>query len=107
MLLCFASHALASVEDTTLVMHAEQWESARHGERLLQLPVLQQVVSQWSAHAGQKIELRYPGGEEGELWVEALRDWLISLGIASKYLVAVPGSGDADMIRFAIIKSGD
>ena len=41
---------------------------------------------------GFRIELRYPGGEEGELWVGELMDWLISLGIPSKYLVAVPGS---------------
>jgi hypothetical protein len=90
-----------------LVLHAEQWEVARAGESLLALPVLQHVVNAWAAHPHQKIELRYPGGEDGELWVAELKDWLVSLGIASKYMTAVPGSGEADAIRFQIIQTGD
>jgi hypothetical protein len=39
--------------------------------------------------------------------VQELKGWLISLGIPSKYLIAVPGSGAADIIRFRIIKAGD
>lgn len=97
----------SSAHDVELVLRAEQWEAAREGERLLALPALQQMVRVWDARPGQKIELRYPGGEEGELWVEALMDWLVSLGIASKYMSAVPGSGEADVIRFHIIQTGD
>jgi hypothetical protein len=89
------------------VLHAEQWEAARAGESLLALPVLKQVVNTWAARPHQKIELRYPGGEDGELWVAELKDWLVSLGIASKYMTAVPGSGEADTIRFQIIQTGD
>ena len=88
-------------------LRAEQWEAAREGERILALPVLQQLVNGWDAHPGQKIELRYPGGEEGELWVGELRDWLVSLGVASSAMLAVPGSGKADIIQFQIIQSGD
>ncbi len=97
---------LAQTNDE-LVLHAEQWEVARAGNSLLALPVLQQVVNAWAAHPHQKIELRYPGGEDGELWVAELKDWLVSLGIASKYMTAVPGSGEADAIRFQIIQTGD
>ena len=50
------------------------------------------------------IELRYPGGEEGEFWVQQLADWLVSLGIPSDRLVAIPGSGAGDSIKFALIK---
>ena len=88
-----------------LKLHAEQWELARNGEQLLQVPVLNKVVNSWLLKEGFRIELRYPGGEEGELWVGELKDWLISLGIPSKYLVAVPGSGKADIIIFKIIKA--
>lgn len=90
-----------------LVLHAEQWEAARAGDRLLSVPVLKHLVNTWAAHPHQKIELRYPGGEDGELWVSDLEDWLVSLGVASKYMSAVPGSGDADVIRFEIIQTGD
>ena len=97
----------SSVTKDELVLHAEQWEAARAGERLLSLPVLNHLVNTWAAHPHQKIELRYPGGEDGELWVAELEDWLVSLGVASKYMTAVPGSGDADVIRFQIIQTGD
>lgn len=88
----------------------EQWDLVKQGEQLLKMPVMQQVVDRWSslssvqAHA---IELRYPGGEEGQLWVEELKDNLISMGIPSKYLIAVPGSGEADIIIFKLFKVGD
>lgn len=88
-------------------LHAEQWELARNGEQLLQISALNKVVNEWLLKEGYRIELRYPGGEEGELWVGELMDWLISLGIPSKYLVAVPGSGEADIIIFTIIKAGE
>jgi hypothetical protein len=88
-----------------LKLRAEQWELARNGEQLLRMPVLNKVVNEWLLKEGYRIELRYPGGEEGELWVGELMDWLISLAIPSKYLVAVPGSGEADIIIFKIIKA--
>lgn len=102
-LLPAVSVAESAQED--LKLHAEQWELARNGEQLLQIPVLNRVVNEWLLKEGFRIELRYPGGEEGELWVGELTDWLISLGIPSKYLVAVPGSGKADIIIFKLIKA--
>ena len=93
--------------DSGMQLRAEQWEAAREGERILALPVLQQLVNRWDAHPGQKIELRYPGGEEGELWVGELGDWLVSLGVESSAMVAVPGSGQADIIHFQILQAGD
>lgn len=90
-----------------LKLKSEHWDLARHGEQLIHIPVLRTIVNEWSSKTDTVIELRYPGGEEGELWVRELMDWLISLGIPSQYLVAVPGSGEADAIKFKIIKSGE
>lgn len=103
------SYAIESSSESNneIILRAEQWEAARAGERLLALPALQQLVNTWASRPRQKIELRYPGGEEGELWVEELMDWLVSLGVAAKYMSAVPGSGEADVIRFEIIQTGD
>ena len=90
-----------------LKLKSEQWDQARHGEQLIKIPALKAIVNQWSSNKDAVIELRYPGGEEGELWVRELMDWLISLGIPSQYLVSVPGSGEADVIKFQIIKTGE
>jgi hypothetical protein len=105
-MLVFSSIVIAGeLPQDELKLHAEQWELARNGEQLLQVPVLNKVVNTWLLKEGYRIELRYPGGEEGELWVDELMDWLISLGIPSKYLFAVRGSGEADIIIFKIIKT--
>ena len=107
LLFAFSCNGMANVTGDELKLHAEQWELARNGEQFLQVPVLNKVVNTWLLKEGYRIELRYPGGEEGELWVDELMDWLISLGIPSKYLVAVRGSGEADIIIFKIIKTED
>ncbi len=86
------------------VLYAEQWEIARSGESVLFLPVLNQIINAWLDDRQKKIEIQYPGGEEGELWVHELTDWLVSLGIPSDYLVVIAGSGADDMINFALIK---
>ena len=88
-------------------LHAEQWELSRSGERLLGISGIADVVNDWSSDPRQEIELQYPGGEEGELWVHQLMDWLVALGVPSASLVAVPGSGEGDLIRMRVIRSGE
>ncbi len=85
-------------------LYAEQWELARSGESVLLLPVLNQLINAWLLEKHKKIEIQYPGGEEGEFWVQELTDWLVSLGIPSNQMVIVPGSGADDMIKFGLIK---
>jgi hypothetical protein len=85
-------------------LYAEQWEMARSGESILSIPVLKQIVNAWLGNRQKKIEIQYPGGEEGEFWVHELTDWLVSLGIPSGHIVIVPGSGADDVINLALIK---
>ncbi len=89
---------------TGWVLHAEQWELARSGESILSLPILNEVMNAWLQDKVKKIEIRYPGGEEGEFWVQQLSDWLVSLGLPSERMVLTPGSGADDVIRFDLIK---
>ncbi len=86
------------------VLYAEQWEIARSGESILSLPVLKQIINAWLGDRQKKIEIQYPGGEEGEFWVQELTDWLVSLGIPSDHMVIAPGSGADDVINFTLIK---
>lgn len=85
-------------------LHAEQWEIARSGESVLSLPVLNDFINAWLQDREKRIEIQYPGGEEGELWVQELTDWLVSLGVPSASMLTVAGSGADDMIRFNLIK---
>ncbi|MBE9559495.1 MAG: hypothetical protein IMF15_01835 [Proteobacteria bacterium] len=90
--------------DAVWQLHAEQWELARSGETILSLPVLKQVIKAWLSDKQKMIEIQYPGGEDGEFWVQELTDWLVSLGIPSKTIVTTPGSGADDVIKFNIVK---
>lgn len=85
-------------------LSAEQWELARSGEYILSLPVIKALINTWLLDKQKKIEIQYPGGEEGEFWVQELTDWLVSLGIPSSHMVVVAGSGAGDMIKFNLIK---
>ena len=84
-------------------LRAEQWDFARNGESILSLPALHQLVNAWLQSRERKIEIQYPGGEEGEFWVQELADWLVALGIPSENMVLVAGSGVDDVIRFELI----
>jgi hypothetical protein len=85
-------------------LSAEQWELARNGESILSFPVVNELINAWLLDKQMKIEIQYPGGEEGEFWVQELTDWLVSLGIPSNNMVVVAGSGAGDMIKFDLIK---
>ena len=85
-------------------LSAEQWELARNGESILSLPAINSLMNAWLSDKQKKIEIRYPGGEEGEFWVQELTDWLVSLGIPSNHMVVVTGSGAGDVIKFDLIK---
>jgi len=91
-------------ESKAWVLTAEQWEFARSGESLMSLPVLRDVINSWLEDRQKLIEIQYPGGEEGEFWVQELSDWLVSLGVPSNRMIIVPGSGSGDMIKFDLIK---
>jgi hypothetical protein len=84
-------------------LYAEQWEIARSGEYILSLPVLNKIINAWLGDRQKKIEIQYPGGEEGEFWMHELTDWLVSLGIPSDHMLIVPGSGADDVINFALV----
>ena len=104
---------MAAVDKTAMhssvwVLPAEQWEAGRDGNQILQMPVLKSFMQNWikqyDTNNVSGIELQYPGGEEGELWVQELADWLVSMGLPSKYIVMVPGSGTADKIKLTLVR---
>lgn len=99
-----ATVAKTNTSTNAMELYAEQWEIARSGETLLTLPVLNRLVTAWLDDRQKLIEIQYPGGEEGEFWVQELTDWLVSLGIPSVHMVTAPGSGSDDIIRFKLIK---
>jgi len=102
MLLCLMFSTL-NAHAFGIQLQAETWDVSRHGELLIKIPELSTIVNKWSEDTQQKIELRYPGGEEGVLWVEEFMDRLVSLGIPSRSIQLLPGSSAEDIIHVVLI----
>ncbi len=75
-----ASNALAD-SGTGFEIGAEQWARPRSGERVVAYKSLQKLVRHLDQHAAVVVNIRYAGGDEGQLWAEELRGWLVALGI--------------------------
>ena len=84
-------------------LNAEQWELARSGESMLAAPILNKVAVSWLKNRDKVIEIQYPGGEEGEFWVQELMDWLVALGIPTEKMLSTPGSGADDVIKLSLV----
>ena len=95
---------LAAADNSSAELRAETWELSRHGEKLIKNTELSALVQAWSAQTDARLEIRYPGGEEGELWSEELKSWLVSLGIPSTAIQSLPGSEAADIINLHLIE---
>lgn len=93
--------------DFSLALRAEQWDTLRNGDALLKQPQLAELMQRWMTMPGSMIELRYPGGEEGEVWVHELIDWLVALGVPSNAMQTLPGSGTDDTIYMVLIRGSN
>jgi hypothetical protein len=81
---------------------ALEWAQPRQGEWLVRQPALVAAIGQLQEQPQSRLQIRYPGGDEGVLWAEELQAWLIALGVASNRIERVPGSSEADMIQLDI-----
>lgn len=102
LLFFYAGGVMATEFSVTL--KAELWDMPRHGESLIKQPELGKMVHYWKDQPDQIIEIRYPGGEEGEVWVRELMDWLVALGIPSSAMTHLPGSGAEDLINLVLVQ---
>lgn len=84
-----------------LVVTAVEWAQPRNGLTLTRYPALHQAVSE--LQQGQRLQLRYPGGDEGSLWASELQAWLVALGLSSDRIELLPGSARADAIELRVV----
>ena len=95
---------LILAETTQWVLSADAWARPRDGQTVARLSPLPEVVSSWSQNDGQRLLIRYPGGEEGLLWAHELRSWLVALGVPLDDQELVAGSHQADRIELELTR---
>ena len=85
------------------VLKTSEWNIPRTTDSILTMPALKKTVRAFSSQPGSRIQILYPGGDEGTLWASELRSWLVSLGIASRYIELLPGSSSPDQLELQVI----
>ena len=99
-----------SSAESVQIITADDWARPRSGESLVQMPALQRTVRDYlsqSDERGQRILIRHPRGEEGVLWAEELRSWLVALGIPSAAIEVIPTSTQIDSIELAVLRENN
>lgn len=88
------------------IITAEDWARPRTGESLVQMPALTRTVRGYLGdNRRQRILIRHPRGEEGVLWAEELRGWLVALGIPSMDIEVSADSTRNDAVELAVVGS--
>ncbi len=102
LLLFSLSLPLAANSLRIFTLSADEWARPRTGEVIPELDALRAAVSYWDKGTNYAVLIRYPGEDSGEIWASELRDWFISLGIPSDYLLLVSGSRDAEEVTIIV-----
>jgi hypothetical protein len=92
-----------TAEEQLWSLSADTWAQPRDGRSVARMEPLPELVAAWFRQPGQRILVRYPGGEEGLLWAHELRSWLIALGIPGADQELVAGSHQADRIELELV----
>ena len=74
----------------------------RDAAAVLQMPAVNSAVRVLLAHPEGQLVIRYPGGDDGTLWAEELRAWLVALGVPSSRMELRPGSASAAQIDLLV-----
>jgi len=84
-------------------LSSAEWAGPRSAERILQMDGLRKPVREVLSSQTNRLRLRFPGGDEGRLWVEELRSWLWALGLAPERIELRPGSSAKDVIELEVL----
>ena len=86
-------------------LDATLWARPRSGEAVVTLPPVRGAVHELLSQPGSYLAIRYPGGEEGSLWAEEVRDWLVALGLEPQLLLMQPGLAHDDRVELQVVQS--
>lgn len=93
---------LSAVAEPEL-LHANDWLLPKKASAILNMPAIHKSMIKIQKNPDSFLSLKYPGGDEGTLWVTELRSWLVTLGLSSSRIRLVQGSAISTTIEFDIL----
>lgn len=94
--------ASAGAAQPVQIITAEDWARPRTGQSIVEMPALVRTVRAYLGDGERRILIRFPRGEEGVLWAEELRGWLVALGVPSGDVSVSPDSSRVDAIELEV-----
>lgn len=88
-----------------MTVTAEQWARPRSGEAVAALPGLARLVELLDRDPSQRLAVRYASGDDGALWAEELRSWLVALGVPSAGIELETGHAEVDTLLIELRRS--
>ena len=85
------------------VLHADEWRVPKSSATLLEMPAVFKSMQMLQGNFKAHLLIKYPGGDEGTLWVNELRSWLVALGLSSKRIELAQGSATSASIEFEVL----
>ncbi len=81
----------------------EIWSQPRSGEIFLRLPAVADTVRDYLRDPEQRILVRHPRTEDGELQASELRSWLVALGINSSRIALIPDPKHHETLELRVV----
>ncbi|MDX5583832.1 MAG: hypothetical protein QNK20_02730 [Aureibaculum sp.] len=85
------------------LLHANEWSVPKKATTLLMIPAIKNSMNKLKNDVNSRLKIKYPGGDEGTLWVNELRSWLVALGLSSKRIESEPGSAISTTIELEVL----
>ena len=92
-----------SFADGVELLHANEWSVPKKTTTILAMPSIQKSMDKLKNNVTSVLKIKYPGGDEGTLWANELRSWLVALGLSSKRIDLEPGSAISTTIELEVI----
>ena len=101
-ILFFVSSAFAA--DVEL-LHANEWSVPKKTEIVLAMPAINKSMQKLQKDLNSLLKIKYPGGDEGTLWANELRSWLVALGLSSNRIELIQGSAISTTIELEVFSN--
>lgn len=85
------------------LLHAKEWSVPKQATTILLMPAINKSMQKLKKNISATLKVKYPGGDEGTLWANELRSWLIALGLSSKRIDLIPGSAISTTIELEVL----
>ena len=86
-------------------LNLNDWAVPKQSSTVLAMPAILNSMKKIQNNPNSILKIKYPGGDEGTLWANELRSWLVTLGLSSKRIDLVPGSSIPTAIELEVLSN--